>query len=173
MSVLTEGQLEFDFPAAIQAMQFDDGTHGLSHCMKAVDFIVELTDRYLFIEVKDPFLALRDPAVAPYAEEARRKFLARLTSDELARELTGKYRDSFLFRWAEERLDKDVYYIVLLEIPSLGPPEYLAFTERLKQLIPANGAPSSWARPLVQGVAVLNIASWNALGAYGSVKRVS
>ena len=36
------------------ARKFDDHSHGLSHCMKAVDFVVELPHLYLFIEFKDP-----------------------------------------------------------------------------------------------------------------------
>ena len=40
--VLQEGDLVFDFSAAIVSDQFDDpSTHKLAHCMKAVDFIVE------------------------------------------------------------------------------------------------------------------------------------
>jgi len=53
--ILTEGDLSFTFNGALSAIQFDDGsTHGLTHCMKAVDFVVEFQDYYLFVEVKDP-----------------------------------------------------------------------------------------------------------------------
>ncbi len=172
MPVLIERELEFDFPAAVQARKFDHDDHGLSHCMKAVDFIVELADRYLFVEVKDPFTTLSDPAAATNADKARKAFLNRLSSNRLPLELARKYRDSFLYRWAEGKLDKDVYYVVLLEIPSLDPAEYLAITERLKRVLPTNPVPPSWSRPLVQGVAVMNMASWNALGTYGSVRRI-
>ena len=55
MTTLTEGNLQIIFPRGATARKFDDkSSHGLSHCMKAVDFIVELTDRVLFIEIKDP-----------------------------------------------------------------------------------------------------------------------
>ena len=55
MTVLREGDLQITINDAIEARKFDDeASHGLSHCMKAVDFVVELPDRYLFIEVKDP-----------------------------------------------------------------------------------------------------------------------
>ena len=44
---LTEGDLQITFNNAIVCRKFDDHlAHGLSHCMKAVDFIVELHDRY-------------------------------------------------------------------------------------------------------------------------------
>lgn len=46
MTVLIEGNLQITIPGAVQARKFDDGaSHGLTHCMKAVDFIVELADR--------------------------------------------------------------------------------------------------------------------------------
>ena len=52
---LIEKDLEFDFTQALSVKKFDDDkSHGLSHCMKAVDFIVETEKATLFIEVKDP-----------------------------------------------------------------------------------------------------------------------
>jgi len=51
MIVLTERDLQIKLPAGAACRKFDDGaTHGLTHCMKAVDFVVELEDRILFIE---------------------------------------------------------------------------------------------------------------------------
>ena len=44
-----EGDLEFDFSDAIDGIKFDDATHCLSHCMKAVDFVVELDEKYLLV----------------------------------------------------------------------------------------------------------------------------
>lgn len=52
--ILKEGDLEFNFQDSINAIKFDGSSHGLSHCMKAVDFIVEYKDYYAFIEIKDP-----------------------------------------------------------------------------------------------------------------------
>ncbi len=167
MAILTEGELEFNFPRAIAARQFDGGSHGLSHCMKAVDFIVELADRYLLIEVKDP-------ANSKATKKDRAKFVKTLTSGTLCKALTDKLRDSLLYRWAEGGLDKDIYYIVLLELPlPPDPAHYVTISDALKRELPFNGLPASWKRPLVRGVAVLDIAKWNdALSAYGSVKRL-
>ena len=65
MITLTEGNLRITFPRGTRARKFDEPeTHGLS-CMKAVDFIVEETDRMLFMEFKDPD--------DPHATEARRE----------------------------------------------------------------------------------------------------
>jgi hypothetical protein len=48
MTVFTEGNLQITFPSGVAAKKFDHSGHGLTHCMKAVDFIVELIDRCLF-----------------------------------------------------------------------------------------------------------------------------
>jgi hypothetical protein len=62
VTILQERGIRIEFPGALNGRKFDDGaTHGLSHCMKAVDFIVELSDQILFVEVKDP----PDPASLP------------------------------------------------------------------------------------------------------------
>ncbi len=50
---MKEGDLQFNFSSAVSAKRFDDKDHGLSHCMKAVDFIVEEDKRILSIEIKD------------------------------------------------------------------------------------------------------------------------
>ena len=89
MTVLEEGDLQITIGDAINARKFDDANHGLNHCMKAVDFIVELLDCYLFIEIKD----LQGPQ-AP--EQSRNKFLRRIKSGQLDEDLKYKYRDSFL-----------------------------------------------------------------------------
>lgn len=41
MTVYVEGNLLFDFSSAVRSTKFDEeGAHGLTHCMKAVDFLV-------------------------------------------------------------------------------------------------------------------------------------
>ena len=50
MTVLIEWDLKITIPGGITARKLDDdSTHGLSHCMKAVDFVIELNDRVLFV----------------------------------------------------------------------------------------------------------------------------
>lgn len=54
MTVLAEDDLQITLPSGVVGRKFDDETsHGLSHCMKAVDFIVEMDDR----PWKKPFVA--------------------------------------------------------------------------------------------------------------------
>ncbi len=155
MTVFCEGDLEVSFTGAISARRFDDANHGLSHCMKAVDFIVELRDRYLYIEFKDPN--------HPHTRQSdRRKFLKRLQTGEIDEELKAKFRDTFLYEWACGRADKPVYFLVLLALDGqdarlLGPR-----TTSLKRNLPAGPMiPATWVRPIAHDTSVFNIASWN------------
>lgn len=162
---LREKQLVFDFIDALDAKTFDNSSHGLSHCMKAVDFIVEYSNFDLFVEVKDP-----DHTRA--TSKNHTLFEEDFKSGKLVNDLVGKYRDSWLYRWAEGR-DKPVRYVVLLQLSTLGPPELGVFADHLKRRLPMN-APKvpSWTRHFLAGAAVLDIRQWNEFGHYGTVRRV-
>ena len=147
MTVLKEGNLQITINNAIDVRRklshcMTMSEHGLSHCMKAVDFVVELPDRYLFIEVKDP----QDPQ-AP--SEAGEQFIQRFQSGQIDEEFKYKYRDSFLYEWASGRADKQVYFtiLVLIALDSLTAPLLLnrkrdgTGTQRL----PLRGLPASGA----------------------------
>ena len=165
MPEIQEGELRFTFPPGTEVLRFDGASHGLSHCMKAVDFIVEFADFYLFVEVKDP-----DNTQAP--RQRRQEFSTQLTQPEFPRAITRKYRDSFIYRWAEQKLDKPVRYVVLLQLSTLQAAQFLAVDQALKRELPVSNTPPSWSRPVVDGLAVVDMAQWNALGAYGTVQRV-
>ncbi len=155
MTVLTEGSLQLRLPAGVRGRKFDDEHHGLSHCMKAVDFIVELPDRLLFIEFKDP--------EDPHAEAKRRKaFIEKFKAGELDEDLKYKYRDSFLYQWASGNVDKPVYYLVLVAISTLTPAELLGRTEDLQRKLPVKGPASGvWKRQIAAGCSVFHIETWN------------
>lgn len=53
VQTLREGDLVFEFPDDLDVRKFDDVGHGETQ-LKAVDFLVETSDRLLLIEVKDP-----------------------------------------------------------------------------------------------------------------------
>lgn len=155
MTTLTEKNLQISFPRNVNVRRFDDNTtHGLSHCMKAVDFIVEETDRLLFIEFKDP-----DNPLTPDAE--RNRFVEKLLSGRLDDDLKYKYRDSFLYEWASGRLDKPIYFFVLLALDSLSAPELITRTESLRRKLPVNGPPGIWNRQIVADCMVFNLETWN------------
>ena len=144
-----------DVAGAVEARKFDDASHGLSHCMKAVDFIVEYPDEFWFIEFKDP--------EAPYAKEINQnKFVQEFKSGDLDGKLICKYRDSFLYEWAAGRAGKPVYYFVLIAIQNLSGAELSSRTDDLKRRLPV-GLPesASWIHPIVQDCHVFNIEAWN------------
>lgn len=164
--VLVEDELEFDFTGALDAFKLDDpATHGLSHCMKAVDFVVEYPDYVLFVEVKDPDHSHATP-------EARRAFARQLQAGRLCNTLAHKYRDAWLYRWASATADKPVRYGVLLQFSGLQPPALMALGDALRKHLPVPAAaPPGWKRALVDAVLVFDIAGWNRHGAFGTVRR--
>lgn len=162
---MIEGDLEFDFSGVLSSIKFDGPEHRLSHCMKAVDFILETNDAYYFIEVKDPD--------HPDANEGNKtRFVGDLQSGKLIKNLTGKYRDTFIYRWAEESLDKPVHYIILLCLKSLSAAALLPQQESLQRSIPLTGS-GSWKCPIVQSCLILSIDAWNSHFKPWSVARVS
>jgi len=154
---LTEGELEFNFNNAIAGFKFDEKNtqsvyfHGLSHCMKGVDFIIELSDRYVFVEVKDPSQAGAPP-------ERRDKFSEKVGSGWLVKELVQKYRDTFLYRWAEQKIDKPIYYICLVTLENAL---VLTLMSDLKRQIPEGKANARWQQSILEGCAVVNLELWN------------
>jgi len=155
MIALTEGNLQISIQGAVNARKFDDDGHGLSHCMKAVDFILEFPDHYLFIEFKDP-----DAPDIP--RQARAEFLRSFEEGQRDEELKYKYRDSFMYEWASGRADKAIYYLVLIAQHDLSPGDMLRRTNALERILPLQ-LPSwvTWTRPIVSGCGVFNIDSWN------------
>lgn len=157
MTTLTESDLQITInDNVVSAQRFDDNaTHGLSHCMSAVDFIVELSENYLFIEIKDP----QAPQV-PGQEVSR--FYERFVKEQLDEEFKSKYRDSFLYEWASGRADKPVHYLVLVGLDFLTKAELARRTVALEQKLPLLGPRAiAWTRPIVESCSVFNISSWN------------
>ena len=87
MTTLREGNLQITFPKGAKVGRLDDGAHGLSHCMKAVDFIIEEVDRISFIELEDPD--------HPNARQANIEDFLSAALDE---DLKYEYRDTFLYQ---------------------------------------------------------------------------
>ena len=165
MTVFVEGDLQITIANVLDARKFDDNSHGLSHCMKAVDFVVELPSLYLFIEFKDP----EHPSSRL---EQRHEFVRGFYSGQINDELTHKFRDSFLYEWASGRTFKPIRYYVLVAIDGLTKADLQASKEDLSRRLPIKG-PSSWRRPIVQDCAVFNLATWNELFPDYQVRRVS
>ena len=104
MTTIVENDLAVTFPNSVSARRFDDGAiHGLTHCMKAVDFIVEFPDRMVFVEFKDP-----QDSAAP--EHQTRDYIAKFKSGVIDDQLKTKFRDTFLYEWASGRVNKPIDY---------------------------------------------------------------
>ena len=168
MTVLAEDDLQITLPTGMIGRKFDDQTnHGLSHCMKAVDFIVELTDRIYFIEFKDP----DNPKAKPTDSAA---FIKSFMSGAIDNDLKIKYRDSWLYEYAEGRATKPIYYLVLIGANALSDADLLTRTDALKRQLPMNGPKgSAWSKPFVAGCAVMNLAAWNKALPHLPASRVS
>ena len=157
MTTLTERDLQIIInDNVVSARRFDaPATHGLSHCMSAVDFIVELAESYLFIEIKDP----QSPQV-PEREISR--FHDRFVKERLDEEFKSKYRDSFLYEWASGRADKPIHYLVLVGLDFLTKAELARRTVALEQKLPLLGPGAiAWSRSIVESCNVFNVSSWN------------
>ncbi|MAF10713.1 hypothetical protein CMK11_09695 [Candidatus Poribacteria bacterium] len=155
MTTLRERDIEICLPSGARGRKFDvRSTHPLlERGWSGVDFIIEDDDRILFIEVKDP----DDPDAT---EERRATFVEGLRSGALIVSLARKYRDSFLYEWASERVEKRVYYYVLIAHAGLDDAVLLPRAEDLKRMLPAEGPPA-WRRQIICGVAILNMDGWN------------
>ena len=153
MTILTERNLQITITDAVCARKFDDESHRLSHCMKSVDFIVELPDRYLFIEFKDP----QNPKAPTECTDA---YLKRFSDGELDDDLIYKFRDSFLYEWASGRADKPIDYYVLCT--GLDAAMLNTRTDALKRNLPLK-VPHNlpWLRPIAKSCAIFNIEAWN------------
>ena len=169
MIVLEEGELRFEFTDANDGYTFDEtdssnpNCHGLSHCMKAVDFRVEFNDKYLFVEIKDP----------PVPSGATRSTRYDSASDynELIKSLVGKFRDSFLYHWAEKKRQKPISYFCLINLDSALT---LKLLNDLRRQLPEHGpANGRWKRSLVRGCAVANVSDWNAAFPKWQITRLS
>ena len=143
MTVLEEnltggGRLRLKFPEGVRAWKFDDAAaHGVGN-MRRVDFIAELGDEFLFIEIKSG-LPLRGGNVVE------------------------KFRDSLLYELAEGRANKPIRYFVLVGSEESG--VKLSYsTRRLRTRLPKDGP---FGRPwkksplLVAECLVVDIATWN------------
>ena len=173
MTTFQEGDLEISFSGVKSAWKFDDASHALSHCMKAVDFVVEPDDEYIFIEIKDP--ENPNAHVSTVAQ-----WISDFQTGKINDELTHKFRDSFIYEWASGRADKPVSFFVLIAISTqhpitgqhavmLGPK-----TSDLRRKLPSGIPPDAgWVKPVAHDGRIFNINSWNTNLPSFLVKRLS
>jgi len=154
---LREDDLEIEFTDAIGGFVFDQmnkklpGYHGIGQ-MYRVDFIVEFTNDYLFVEVEDP--------ENPKARKGNVKnFYTEIEEGELSSKFAAKFLDSFIYRWAEEKTDKKIHFINLVTIDTELLPN---FSDEIAKKIPPFGKINPrWTRHLFYSCQVFNLKAWN------------
>ena len=160
MKVVDADGFRFEFSEAIDAFVFDEVDrskptyHGAP--MKGVDVIAEFDEAYVFVEIKD------------YEEQDKYDVSVFRSEDEkgekqkafkwLKNYLKYKYRDTYLYRHAEDKVEKPIHYICLLTFDN-------AVNSRMKkslvQELPVGIKSRRWKRALVKSCQVVNIDKWN------------
>ncbi|HOY84020.1 MAG: hypothetical protein LHW48_02145 [Candidatus Cloacimonetes bacterium] len=149
-----EKDLELFPESTLRVIKFDDPhTHGLtSFDMKAVDFILEYPDKYVYLELKDPD--------SPDSRAGGvRRFIADYKTGALKTKLSKKYRDTFIYRWAQNKADKPIHYYVLICWDFLDVPKYNLLTDSLKKHLPRRS--EKWRRKFAEKCVVLSLTDWN------------
>ncbi len=160
MKVVTTDGFRFEFDDAIEAFVFDETDkskatyHGAP--MKGIDVMAEFEEAYVYIEIKDyDEQDQYDTSVFSTDDEKKQKQKA---FKWLKNYLKYKYRDSYLYRHAEDKVDKPIHYICLLTFDN-------ALNSRMKksldQELPVKKKPSRWNKALVDSCQVVNMAKWN------------
>ena len=124
--------------------------------MKAVDAIVELKEAYLFIEIKN----YDDPA-----DFDIKTFVNQIDLDKkqdqfryLKNNLKYKYRDSFLYRFAEDKVNKPIHYLCLINFENA----LNSFMQKfLKQELPVGKPSKRWKKTIAESCQVLSLIKWN------------
>lgn len=154
MKVVEADGFNFCFTDAIEAFIFDGKDHGAP--MKRVDIIAEFESAYIYVEIKD------------YEDYSLQDTSSNLKEDDnscqqkhfkwLKEYLKYKFRDSHLYRYAERKVDKPVYYICLICREN---PLNSRLQKSLKQELPVGKASPRWVDPLAKACHVVNLEEWN------------
>ena len=167
--ILEENDLRFDFSDAINAFVFDQmdeslpNYHGVNN-MSKVDFIVELNEHILFVEVKDP----DHPDSTP---EILGRFLTKLENGKLGTTFASKFIHTFLYRWAEEKLTKPIYYLSLVTLDNA---QVIQLSDEIERKLPPLGVNvPRWRKQLFENCQVFNLETWNDNFPQWQVTRIS
>lgn len=165
-----EGDLFFDFSRAKQVVKLDDEHHGLSHCLKSVDFIVEWSNQLWLIEVKDP-----DHGSIPeqHSEKQKSQFIENLQSDALITDhLFPKLRDSLIYLGLNHGIsDNPMRYIALIGLKSLDSVQLDGLKDRIWKHEWVAGPKKGWKKSF--DVRAFNVEQWNNLLSQCPITRIS
>lgn len=159
MKIVKADGFEFHFTDAIEAFVFDetDNTKSTFHGapMKGVDIVAEFAEAYVYVEMKD----YDDPSIydvrGASSEEQRSR---QIGFKWLKNYLKYKYRDSYLYRHAEQKVDKPVHYVCLITFDNALNSR---MQKELKRELPVGTASRRWLQSIATSCQVVNINKWN------------
>ena len=156
MSVFQESDLEFNFTAAVSATKHDAVNNVFPGVDFIVNFIVEETACWLWVEVKN-----WEGASVPARRRGGQRwaFLAKMKSDRYFKEiLRGKFTGTLAYLTLTGNPPQNaILYIALLESPRMDSALMLHANHRLRGLVERQ---SLWTIPV--NAAVLNLSEWHA-----------
>jgi hypothetical protein len=160
MKIVEADGFEFRFSDAMDAFVFDETDtskptfHGVP--MKGVDIIAEFEEAYIYVELKDyDDPSIYDVLVATSDEERK----ARQDSFKwLKNYLKYKFRDSYLYRHAEQKVEKPVHYVCLITFDNAL---NTRMQKALKQELPVGKASRRWVQSIATSCQVVNLDKWN------------
>jgi len=160
MKEVESDNYKFYFTDAIDAYKFDETDKTNPHFhgapMKAVDIIAEFKDAYIFVEMKnyDDITEYDEKNFVGKKEikEKREKF------KWLKNYLKYKYRDTYLYRYAEAKVDKPVHYICLINFDNALNSR---LNKALKKELPVGKVSKRWKNELANSCQVINLDKWN------------
>lgn len=155
---LREREIQIEFQGVLNAEKFDDDRHGMSHCLKAVDFLCDWPGALWLVELKDP----EESAIPPkHQANSIAQLKQELSTERYFRSvLAQKLKDTILYLHLDRRLpDKPMKFVVLVGLSSMDSAMLLNALDRLRKACgdPKSGIP--WRRDYA--VAFLNIKEWN------------
>lgn len=159
---LTEERYRFDFPKAKELYKFDERDtlsptfHGAP--MKAVDVMAEFDKFQLWIEIK----GYTDEDIQHLKNEKDQKKAGDNyhIKDYLVKNFKGKFRDTFLYRYCEDKIKKPIIYVCLTNFDNTL---NSYFKKELMRHIPGDKAnPKRWTKELIpkDKIFVVNEATW-------------
>ena len=172
---LSEEKFEFDFPKAKALYKFDERDalsptfHGAP--MQAVDVMAEFQEFQLWIEVKE-FQPSEIEAMKKEGDQ-QKKGDNEHNKAHLTQNLKHKFRDTFLYRFCENKLDTKIVYVCLTNFDDALNGFY---RKELQNHIPTGQASKRWSKQLLDKsfVMVVNTESWhrNLEEKFGSCKKI-
>lgn len=157
-----EGNLYFDFSGAISVISFDNHGlgHGMSGVMKAVDFVVEWSDQFWLVEVKDPE---NSNIPLDHRDKQRIDFFEKIKSKSLIyAELFPKFIDSLIYLGLNCGIPaKPMRYLTLIGLSSLTPEVLTVLSDTLERHYDGclKGPDGGWSKGF--STKIFNLALWN------------